>query len=411
MSVTKPVEGRYTRIVGVLRLIIAFGAVPALSLATPLVVVPVIARYYGGDGIVAVSVGQSVGAVAGIVVALAWPLIGPAAVARADGPTRQQLYVASLRSRYVVLAAITLPAAATAAVLVNSHRLESAGCAVAVAGYGLTASWYYSGTGDGTGLVRYEALPRVAASALSGLLILGGAPLMTYPVLLILSVVITNYLNSLRILGKPHPRIGFRDVGLRDQVSVTASRLVNGLYSAGAVSVVSAVAPAASLLFASCDRVQKPLLNASAALPQALLSLIVGPGGSSRSRLNQVLLANALFAIAIGISFYAAFPYLMRVLYSDVVTPSTALALATATGLGIGAFARALLSNGLLAVQDDRFATQSLLVVSGVGLVGIVVGAVTSGALGALWAFAAAELGFVLIAGVRLVVLGVRDES
>jgi hypothetical protein len=108
---------------------------------------------------------------------------------------------------------------------------------------------------------------------------------------------------------------------------------------------------------------------------------------------------------------FAAFPYLVRFLYADVVTPTTAIALATAAGISTGTFARALLSNGLLAVQDDRFAARSLLVISALGLGGIAVSAALYGADGGLWAFAAAEFGFVLLAVARLSILWRRGAQ
>ncbi|MCA1603939.1 MAG: hypothetical protein LC775_00285, partial [Acidobacteria bacterium] len=66
------------------RTLAAFAIVPALATVTPLIVTPVISRTAGAEGIVAIAVGQSVGAVTGIAVALSWPLIGPALVARSN---------------------------------------------------------------------------------------------------------------------------------------------------------------------------------------------------------------------------------------------------------------------------------------------------------------------------------------
>ena len=160
-----------------------------------------VSRTAGSEGIVAIAVGQSVGAVAGIAVALGWPLIGPALVARSNQADRRNAYRQSLVSRLVVLALLAPPAFVLSFVLVSSYRLAAGLAGLAFAGYGLTATWFYTGSGDSKGLVLFETIPRVIATAIAGAAIAFGAPLTVYPVLLTAAVIATFYLNSIRMLG------------------------------------------------------------------------------------------------------------------------------------------------------------------------------------------------------------------
>jgi PST family polysaccharide transporter len=392
------------------RTIGAFGLVPVLGVVTPLVVIPVISRTAGPAGIVATAVGQSVGAVAGIAVALGWPLLGPALVARSREPElREATYTESIRGRLRVLAVLGPLSFLVAYLLVGELGLVAGLSGLAFAGYGLTAAWYYAGTGDARGMVVADTLPRVGATVLAGGALALGAPLAVYPMLLIAAVGLSQVLNSRRILGSWRLPLHGPAPDLRGQLPACGARLLHGLYSMGSVSIVAALSPAAAFPFTAYNRIQKPALGATAAFSQALVSWI-GGGVDLRARMRVALAADLAFSVLLGTVVYLALPLLLRVLFGDLLVLDPALGLATAAVVATGTMARCLQQHGLLMLGDQRFTTRLLAIQSAASVAVLVAVVVPFGALGATVAVAAGEGGFCLLAAVRIAVVWRRDR-
>ncbi|MDQ3151183.1 MAG: hypothetical protein M3R63_05470 [Actinomycetota bacterium] len=368
-----------------------------------------ISRTAGAEGIVAIAVGQSVGAVAGIAVALGWPLVGPALVARSNQADRRNSYRQSLGSRLVVLALLAPPAFVLSFVLVSGYRLAAGLAGLAFAGYGLTATWFYTGSADGKGLVLFETIPRVIATAIAGTAIAFGAPLTVYPVLLIAAVIATFYLNSIRVLGTVRLRIRRSSLRIRAELPATVSRLLQGGYSMGSVLIVAALSPTAALPFVAYSRVLQPALGATAAYSQALMAWVAGDQKNLVHRQCAGLVTDFFFSISAGVAVYAALPSIMHFLFDDLIVATYALSLATALGVVFGTFSYCTLQHGLLAAGDDRFATRLLGVQSVCSLGAMTALVVSFGALGAMVVFAAGEFVFSMAALIRLVVVRRRD--
>ncbi len=388
--------GRAGRTIG------AFGLVPVLAVVTPLIVVPVISRTAGAAGIIATAVGQSVGGVAGIAVALGWPMIGPALVARSPATARTSTYRESLRMRLRVLAVLGPVAFAVGFFLVTEHRLTAGLCGLAFAGYGLTATWFYSGSRDARGLIVADTLPRVVATALAGGALAVGAPLAVYPLLLIGAVVVSLGLNSRRILGTVRvPIRGTTD--LRAQLPATGSRLLHGLYAMGSVSIVAALSATAAFPFAAYNRVQRPALGATAAFSQALVGWVGGDQDGVRARIRTALAVDLVCSLVVGALVYVSMPLLLRFLFGDLLSFDAGFAAAAAAGITAGSMARCLQQHGLLQLGDERYTTRLLAAQSAASLVAMVAVVVPFGALGALVVFAAGEALFCVLASVRLI--------
>src|SRR5829696_4949011 len=148
----------------VMQRVLAFGLVPAMSMLGLLVIVPLVARLHGESGVVAISVGQSLGAMLSIVVSLSWPLTGPTAIARAGRNERVALYRASINTRLPIFVACVPIGVLVSAVLLPAQVVAGALCAVAFTAMGFTSSWYYTGLGKPRGLLVFEAIPRMLAT-------------------------------------------------------------------------------------------------------------------------------------------------------------------------------------------------------------------------------------------------------
>lgn len=405
-------SGRLRRAARAGRLLGSFGLVPVLAVVTPLLVVPVISRTAGAEGVVATAVGQSVGAVAGIAVALGWPLTGPARVARAHDPRdRARIWADSVRTRLRVLAVLGPAAALVAALLVTEYRGAAALGGTAFACYGLTAAWFYSGSGDARGIVVADTLPRVAATVAAAGALAVGAPLATYPALLLVAVAASLLLTTHRVTGRWRVA-GTGDPALRDQLPATGSRLLHGLYAMGSVSVVAALSAPAAFPFAAYHRVQKPALGATAALSQAVVAWIGAAEGARRwARQRAALAVDTIVALLAGLAVYLALPLLLRILFGDLITADPVLGAVAAAGVATGTLARCLQQHGLLLSGDERFTTRLLAVQSALSVVALVAVVVPFGVLGALVVFAAGEGVFCLAAAVRLGLLGRGDRG
>ena len=391
------------------RTLAAFAIVPALATVTPLIITPVISRTAGAEGIVAIAVGQSVGAVTGIAVALSWPLIGPALVARSNQADRRDAYRQSLGSRLVVLALLAPPAFVLSFVLVDSYRLAAGLAGLAFAGYGLTATWFYVGSGDGKGLVLFETMPRVISTVIAGAAIAFGASLSVYPVLLIAAVIATFCLNSIRVLGTVRLAVHRSSLRIRAELSATTSRLLQGGYSMGSVFIVVALSPTAALPFVAYNRVLKPALGATVAYSQALMALIAGNRKNLVHRQCVALVTDFFFSISAGVAVYVTLPLILHFLFDDLIVATFALSLATALGVMFGTFSYCTLQHGLMAAGENRFATRLLGVQSVCSLGAVIALVVPFGALGVLVVFAVGEFAFSMAALIRLVVVWRRD--
>jgi len=102
--VTAPAGSR-----SVLRRLTGFTVLPLLSLVTPFLLLPVVARVAGPSGWSSFVAGQAVGMVGATVVFWGWNVGGPVLVAQASSAVeRAEVYAASLRTRYLLLLGVVM---------------------------------------------------------------------------------------------------------------------------------------------------------------------------------------------------------------------------------------------------------------------------------------------------------------
>ena len=394
------------RVKATLRRMVGFGLVPAMSILSLFVVVPIISRTAGEAGVVAATVGPSVGAIMAILVSLGWPLLGPPLIARSSATERAEAYGSSVRSRLIVLAVAAPASAGIATALVTGRRAECALLAVAFAATGMTCHWYYVGTGNALGLVLRDAVPRMVALALSAVGMLSGFGMMSYPLMLILAAVTTHLLVLRDATGRLGVRIGRADLlTVREHLHATLSRLMNGLYLSGAAPLVAAVAPASVVLFGTYERVQKSALNAAATLPGAFDSVVACSYPPVLRRQFLVLVCDACLAGMISVVLYLTYPALMTFLYSGVAVQDGFARVAAAIGCGLLFMNKTVLAHGLLPWKDERVVAYGLTSLAVLGVVAIVVGAVVAGAHGVFAMIVAVEMLTLVLGLWRLTVL------
>lgn len=308
------------------RRLAGFAGLPMISLVTPLLVLPVVGRVAGSAGWASLASGESIGTLAGIVIAYGWNVAGPPRVAAtADPGTRIRLYHESLVVRGV-LAVACVPVIALLCLLVaaDGYLLPTVLMGLSGAVVGLSFSWFSVGAGDPRSIAVFEAVPRVAAAMVAALLVLLTRELALYPLLAIGASLGGVVVFSRRVLrGADLPRLGRRDVWsllVRDR-ALAAIDVAGGAYGAVPVPLVSAQSPVADAsAYASADKLYKFGMYVPITLGNALQSWTVEGGvGELARRLRFALRAHVLVGVLGWAVFALAGPPVSALLFGPAV--------------------------------------------------------------------------------------------
>jgi O-antigen/teichoic acid export membrane protein len=254
------------------RRVSSFVGLPLISLLGSLALIPVISSVGGAQGWAAVAVGQARGGGASTVLQYGWGFSGPTRMVPLSAVDRGRLLWVSILSRLVV-GAVLLPVTAAAAALLapEGFRVLAVLTAIAVSTIGLSALWFFVGSGRPGQAARYETVPRVVV-----LLIAAGVVLLTqdaiwYPVLFLAGQVVAIGVLAARLGVVSLDRATWTSVRrvLREQRAAAGSDVVFAVMLAVPTSILAAVAPGALATFSAGDRVQRlaqsgiqPLFNA-----------------------------------------------------------------------------------------------------------------------------------------------------
>lgn len=386
----------------VMRRILAFAGLPFLSLLTPFLFLPVLARLAGADAWLAIAIGQSVGGFAGLVVSLGYNTVGPTAVAQAAPAERPDVLRRSLAPRALLL----IPAAAVAAVVAaliapSSHTAEAVLMALALALFGISPSWFMVGLGRASLIVLVDILPRFAATLGAAALLVATGSVIAYPILLMVATLASTAAYVVHVVGvRDLLRVRREEVAqtYRHSRSALAIELSGGAYNALAVAFVGGVAaPAAAATYVSGDKLYRIGQYSASALGNALQGWVVEAGAALLgSRIRLALLAHVVLG-AVGFGAFALLGVpLSAVLFGEAV----AIDQATAFGFGVAAF-NIVLGTGigrviLVALGARRRFLASVLVGAAVGVPSILLLASAFGAAGGAWGLALGESASVL---------------
>ncbi|MFC3397201.1 hypothetical protein ACFOEP_01620 [Microbacterium amylolyticum] len=222
--------------------LLSFSTIPAFSALIPFLILPVLSRAAGTEAWVAVGVGQSVGGFLALAVSLGLNVTGPTLVSLAAPDERPRMFARGTRARIALAVPAALVGALVAAWLApEKEALAAALMAVAITLGGLTASWYLIGLGTPLPLIGFELVPRAAATAAGGVIVVLGGPVWSYPVLLIIAVVGGIAAYASRVMSLSDLMRGWRESArfARRQLSAAGTETVSGAYTALAVSLVT----------------------------------------------------------------------------------------------------------------------------------------------------------------------------
>jgi O-antigen/teichoic acid export membrane protein len=382
---------------GLLRRVVGFAGLPFLSLITPFLFLPLLARIAGADSWLAIAVGQSAGAFAALVVSLGYNTVGPTLVARATPADRPEVLRQSLPARL----ALAVPATALAmvvAVLVApaGHGLEAALMAFALALSGLSATWFMVGIGRVSHILAYDLAPRIAATLAAAALLVATGVVLWYPVLLIVAALTGTVAYLVRTVGRGNLRPRRGDTGrmLRANASAMAIELAGGAYNSLAVTFVGATAAVGqAAAYVSGDKLYRMSQYAASALGNATQGWVVDDGGTHfAARARRALLAHGILGLLAFAAFATLGPWLTGLLFGAEV----AIDEMTALGFGVASFGIAM-GTGLgrvvlVGLGARREFLVCVLLGAAAGVPAILVLAALHGAAGGAWGLAIGEL-------------------
>ncbi|MPQ99420.1 hypothetical protein GB931_16140 [Modestobacter sp. I12A-02628] len=379
----------------------SFVGLPLISLLGSVAVIPVISSVGGAPGWAAVALGQAIGTGVATVLQYGWGFVGPTLVVGLDGPGRAQLLWVSTLARLLV-GAVVFPVGAVAAALLapDGYAVLAALTAVALGTVGLSAHWFFVGTGRPGREARYETIPRLAVQLVSVVAVLVTRDPFWYPaVLLCGQLVITATLT--RRLSEPSlsRRTWSQAWGsLRTQRTSAATDVVVAVVNSAPMSILAAVAPGSLAAFAAGDRVQRLAQAGVQPVYHAFQGWVSETADLARGRRMRLAVtstgtAGLLAGTAIGLGL----PVVDRWLFAGAVAVDPRVSLLFGAALASWAVVSAVTFDVLAPLGMSRTilastATSGLLTVAGVAVL-----APSWGAAGGALALLLAQLGALVV--------------
>lgn len=375
--------------------------IPALSAASPLLVIPAVTSRLGAEGWSVLAIAQSVGLAGAVVAELGWGVTGPQAVAssRSSAARQQRLYQSALLTRLVALAAVGPTTGLLAWAIAPTHGWTACALAMATSTGALTPSWFFIGSGRPYALLAVESVPRLVMQGVTAFAILHGAPLSVSALFTVIATVIALAATP-KVFGYPLiPRLSARDLRaeLRQQLPVSVGRIINATYTTLPIALVGLANPAVVASFSAAERLMRMALTILAGVPSRLQSWLGRADDRNiQLRSRQAILINVALGAAAASLFVLMTPLAADIIFTGEVPVSRELAFVAAVTLFLTCMSRGL---GLVLVAAGM-AGRITFAISAAALTGVPLVLLLShkwGAVGGLLGEAMAEAVGVLV--------------
>lgn len=395
-----------TRLRRGLTLVGGYLGIPLLNAFSPLIAIPAITHAAGAEAWAAVAIGQSLGATAAVLAELGWGISGTHRIARQAPRNIAQTFAMGLLTQVMVGIPAAVLAAIAAYLLAPEQKLTAALLALGTAAT-FSAAWVFVGIAQPRRILFQEALPRMAAGAIAGLLIFAGAPLIIYGIAMLAATVIGPVLacRALGVTRADLTRLSFARLifAIRCQGKALTSRAFSSLYVSFGTTAVALVAPQATAAYAAVDRLIRMAQRVLASLHFVMKGWVgrATTRGERVRRATQAVLANAATGVVSGVAFAFLAPVIGRVIFSGVIDfRPEYMAIAGGT---LAVIFVSMACGQILLVALNRIGGLAWSAVAGaaVGLPAILAGAQLGGVVGALVGQLTAE---VVVLAVQLVV-------
>ena len=386
-----------------LRRLTGFTVLPLLSLVTPFLLLPVVARVAGADGWSSVVSGQAVGTFGATVVF--WGGTSSARCRRRAPPTRStrtDLYAASLRTRLLLLVLVVpVVVVVTALVAQPGYRVVAASMGVATALLGLSPAWFGIGVGQPLILFWFDTVPRVAAALVAVPVVLVTRAIWSYPLLLVVATVVGLVAFQRRHAPgadwSPLPA-GRAVRELRAQGSTAAINLVATAYASTPAPIATATfAAGPSSRLSSADSVYRLGLFAVTATGNAFQGWTLEPDVVDRRRRHLAAVAAHVVLGLLGGAFLVVLgPWVTGLLFGGAVAAPRDVCAAYAVSFLLISASSPAIRNLLVPDGQTRLVLVWTSVSAVVGVVVMVATAASGWLAGVAWGMAASEAALLL---------------
>lgn len=292
-----------------------------------LVIIPSMIAASGPTAWGRIASGQSVGAVAAVIIAFGWGMSGPARIAKATPAERLNQYAESLIAKL----SLSLPAFAIsfgiAYIIGGDYRVFSGLGALSTASVGLTANWYFVGLSQPYVLLIVETVPRVLGTAIGIALMVYGGSALSGIAMQLFGMVGAFVFSTLWILHRPENvrRINCRSLWLilGEQRHGVISSVTGTAYISAPIVIVGLVAPSALPVYAIIDKVQRQVTAATTPYVTVLQGWVPRPASIQQimKRVRTALLVTAGLGIALVALLLVIAPPLLHWLGGAQVHP------------------------------------------------------------------------------------------
>lgn len=382
---------RFTGAALVLNKFTGFALSMLLLAVASLVVIPAMVYASGAEAWGVIAAGQSIGAVAAVLVAFGWGMSGPARVARADEIGRLNEYSDALVAKLIIFLPVGAAAFTVAWLIGGDFPAYAALGALSAASIGLTANWYFVGMAQPYTMLLVETVPRVAGTVVGiGLMLTGSSALVG--LFCQLAGMVAAFIACSLLILRPWDRRRLRRVQRRPLLAVLAeqrhglsSSVVSASYAAAPIVIVGLVAPAVLPVYAIVDKVQRQINAALAPYVTVLQGWVPrGKADAVLDRARRALAVSAVGGAVLAVVLLIVAPALLDWLGRGEIQPPYAALILMSVIVAVNMLESVASKACLSALGRLDVAARATLIATAVGLVLIVFGVFFWGVLGAL---------------------------
>jgi O-antigen/teichoic acid export membrane protein len=377
-----------------------YTAVMLANAALGLVVVPVTIAIAGPDNWGSIAVGQSIGSIATIFVALGWGYNGPVLIARASDVERRVIAINSLIARLLAAPVIVLAATAFAYYLAPTAPFTAViACATVTLG-GLGMSWYFVGDGKPKRLFFLDGVPRWAGNLLGIAALYIWHDVFIFLWIQLAGGVLASAISITAVIARgpsvPRESWGVKSAfrGVRTQMWAGTTVITATTFASLPTLVLAAIAPSAVPIYALGERLVRFAIMTVTPFLQWVQGWVPKPS-STRSLASKVRWATKVsYCIALPLGLLVALlgPFGGRILSAGVLELPLDLTVAFGIAVMSSIVSRVVGMACLLALGDDRSVAISALMGAIVGTPLIFLLVTSSGSTGAAIALAISEV-------------------
>lgn len=365
-----------------------------------LLVVPVTIYIAGADEWGAIAVGQSIGSIATILVALGWGYNGPSLVARASDSDRRVIAINSTIARSIAAPLVVLAAALVAWNLAPTLPVAAVIACVTVSLGGLGMAWYFVGEGQPKRMFLLDGVPRWSGNLLGIAALFVWHDIYVFLWIQLAGGVLSSIIATFAVIsaGPPVPadswgvKSAFR--GVRSQLYAGITVVTATTFASLPTLVIAALAPASVPIYALGERlIRFALMSITPFLQWAQGWVPKSSPERPRSwRIKRATYAAYILAAPIGLAVAFAGPAAGHILSAGIVELPLSLTVAFGVAVAASTISRVVGMACLLALGDDRSVAFSAVLGAVVGAPLLFILVASAGSTGAAISLAISEV-------------------